>query len=95
MNNSCTMQLPANIADHRQILTISETVKRAKSEGYPLSEYTLRRALRSGAIPCRTVGRKYLIAWKNVVKWLLCENGQDNKPIDLVSVTSGIRRVPE
>lgn len=81
--------------NNNNILTISETVKRAKAEGYPLSEYTLRRALRSGAIPCRTVGRKYLIAWQNVVKWLLCENGQDNKPIDLVSVTSGIRRISE
>ena len=79
----------------KQILTIQETVSRAKQEGMPVSEYTLRRALRSGAIPCRTVGRKYLIAWQNVVKWLLCENGQDNKPIDLVSVTSGIRRIPE
>lgn len=95
MNNSCTMQSPANIADHRQILTISETVKRAKSEGYPLSEYTLRRALRCGAIPCRTVGKKYLIAWQNVVKWLLCEDGQDNAPTAPMPVPAGIRRIPE
>ena len=80
---------------NNNILTISETVKRAKAEGYPLSEYTLRRALRSGAIPCRTVGRKYLIAWQNVVKWLLCEDGQDNAPVTLAPATAGIRRVPE
>ena len=95
MNNSCIMQSPANIADHRQILTISETVKRAKSEGYPLSEYTLRRALRCGAIPCRTVGKKYLIAWQNVVKWLLCEDGQANAPTAPMPVPAGIRRIPE
>ncbi|MDO4175583.1 MAG: hypothetical protein Q4D42_12550 [Eubacteriales bacterium] len=79
----------------KQILTIQETVARAKREGMPVSEYTLRRALRCGAIPCRTVGKKYLIAWQNVVKWLMCENGQDNKAIALSSVATGIRRVPE
>ena len=81
--------------NNNNILTISETVKRAKAEGYPLSEYTLRRALRSGAIPCRTVGRKYLIAWQNVVKWLLCEDGQDNAPTAPMPAPAGIRRVPE
>lgn len=79
----------------KQILTISETVCRAKSEGFPISEYTIRRAVRSGAIPCRIVGKTYLIAWQNVKRWLLCEDGQDNAPIVPLSATSGIRRVPE
>ncbi|MCD8355065.1 MAG: hypothetical protein LUE11_00630 [Clostridia bacterium] len=91
MSNSSMIQSFDNT--ERQILTISETVSRAKSEGYPLSEYTLRRALRSGSIPCRTVGRKYLIAWQNVVKWLLCEDGQDNAPVALTPATVGIRRI--
>ncbi|MDD6987663.1 MAG: hypothetical protein PUI53_10475 [Butyricicoccus porcorum] len=79
----------------KQILTIQETVSRAKQEGMPVSEYTLRRALRCGAIPCRTVGKKYLIAWQNVVKWLLCEDGQDNAPTAPMPVPAGIRRIPE
>ena len=79
----------------KQILTIQETVSRAKQEGMPVSEYTLRRALRCGAIPCRTVGKKYLIAWKNVVKWLLCEDGQDNAPTAPIPVPAGIRLIPE
>lgn len=79
----------------KQVLTISETVSRAKLEGFPISEYTLRRALRSGSIPCRTVGRKYLIAWQNVKRWLLCEDGQDNEPVDLAPATAGIRRISE
>lgn len=62
----------------KSILTIQETVNRAKERGMPISEYTLRRALRSGAIPCRLVGRKYLIAWPNVERWLLCTDGSDN-----------------
>lgn len=79
----------------KQILTIQETVSRAKSEGFPISEYTLRRAVRSGAIPCRIVGKTYLIAWQNVKRWLLCEDGQDNAPVTHMPASVGIRRVPE
>lgn len=32
-------------------------------------------------IPCRMVGKKYLIAWPNVVRWLMCEDGADNCPV--------------
>lgn len=64
----------------KTILTIHETVERSRAYGMPLSEYTLRRALRTGAIPCRMVGKKYLIAWPNVVRWLMCEDGADNCP---------------
>lgn len=62
----------------KSILTIKETVERAKARGMPISEYTLRRAIRSGAIPCRIIGKKYLIAWQNVERWLNCEDGADN-----------------
>lgn len=78
--------------NEKQILTITETVIRAKQEGFPVSEYTIRRAVRSGAIPCRIVGKTYLIAWKNVLRWLLCEDGQDNVPLS-AAPAGGIRRV--
>ena len=65
----------------KTILTISETVARAKECGMPITQYTLRRALRSGAIPCRIVGKKYLIAWDNVERWLMCLDGSDNIPL--------------
>jgi len=82
MNNSTTTQ--------RQILNIAETVERAKSTGYTISGYTLRRAIRSGLIPCRVVGRTYLIAWDNVVKWLMCDiSGEIEEKQDF----SGIRRI--
>lgn len=73
-----------------EISGLKGTVARAHSEGYAVSEYTLRRAVRSGAIPCRVVGRTYLLAWSNVVRWLMCEDGSDNAP---VSDCGGIRRV--
>ena len=62
----------------KTILTVNETVQRSHEEGMPISDYSLRRAIRSGAIPCRIVVRKYLIAWSNVVRWMLCADGQDN-----------------
>lgn len=65
----------------REILNIQETLARAEREGIPISEYTLRRALRSGVVPCRIVGRTYLIAWPNFVKWLMCEDGSDNPTV--------------
>ena len=74
----------------KQILSIQEAVARSKREGCPISGYTLRRAIRSGAIPCRIVGRTYLVAWRNVERWLLCEDGADNTP---VSRADGIRRI--
>lgn len=70
---------------------ISGTIERARAEGMPVSEYTLRRAIRSGSIPCRLVGRTYLVHWANVQRWLLCEDGCDNAPIR--SKSGGIRRL--
>ena len=78
------------IAVDREINNFKGTIARAQSAGYTISEYTLRRAVRSGAIPCRVVGRTYLLAWSNVVRWLMCEDGSDNAP---VSDCGGIRRV--
>ena len=43
------------------MLTIKETVARAKAEGMPISEYTLRSWVTTGIIPARIAGRsKYL-----------------------------------
>ena len=38
-----------------EILNIRETLNRAQDQGIPISEYTLRRAIKSGAVPCRIV----------------------------------------
>ena len=75
----------------RDILNIQETVERARVEGLPLSQYTLRRAIRSGAIPCRRVGRTYLVFWPNVTRWVTCADGADNPPLPDTRA-GGIRR---
>ena len=64
----------------KTVLTIKETVQRSFAEGMPISEYTLRRAIRTGAIPCRIIGKKYFIAWANVERWMTCADGADNIP---------------
>ena len=56
-----------------QIMTIREAVQRAKKDGLPVSEYTLRRWIRAGAIPVRTVGHKVLLFYPNLIKYLQCE----------------------
>lgn len=60
------------------ILNIKEVVNRAAEHGIHLSEYTVRRAIRSGQLPCRIVGRTYLISWENVVRWLNCVDSSDS-----------------
>jgi len=74
------------------IVTVREAVGRAKQEGYPISEYTLRKWIHSGALPVRKVGTKTLIFYPKLVRYLQCEDGADNRP-SAVAVLPGIRRV--
>ena len=60
------------------IMNMKQAVQRAEENGIHMSEYTLRRAIRSGQLPCRIVGRTYLISWDNLVRWLSCEDGSDS-----------------
>ncbi len=78
------------VAD-KQLLNIQETVARCQERGLPVSGYTLRRAIRTGAVPCRIIGRTYLLAWPNVERWLLCADSCDNAPRAIS--TDGIRPV--
>lgn len=74
------------------VLTIREAVQRAKADGMPISEYTLRHWVRIGAIPTRKVGQKVLLFYPNLIKYLQCADGCDNAPATVAAV-SGIRRV--
>lgn len=63
------------------MLTIRGTVQRAKAEGIPVSEYSLRLWIKQGLIPVRMAGRKQLIYWPNVRDYLTCASGLgDNLP---------------
>lgn len=74
------------------VLTIREAVQRAKADGLPVSEYTLRQWVRTGAIPTRKVGQKALLFYPNLVRYLQCADGSDNTPATVAAVP-GIRRV--
>lgn len=63
-----------------KVLTIREAVERAKSEGFPISEYSLRRWLKVGAIPARKTGRRILLYYPNLIDFLKCQSGCDNPP---------------
>lgn len=73
------------------IVTIREAVQRAKADGLPVSEYTLRQWVRTGAIPVRKAGAKSLLYYPNLVSYLRSEGGGDNQPA--AAVASGIRRI--
>lgn len=60
------------------VVTIREAVERAKSDGLPVSEYTLRQWVKIGAVPARWVGQKALLFYPNLVRYLQCEDGGDN-----------------
>ena len=74
------------------VVTIREAVQLLKVDGLPVSEYTLRQWIKSGAIPVRKVGQKVLLYYPNLVRYLQCEDGKDNQPATVVGA-SGIRRV--
>lgn len=70
------------------VMTIRNAVQRAKADGLPVSEYTLRQWVKTGAVPARKVGKKALLFYPNLVKYLQC--GGDNTP---AAAVPSIRRV--
>ena len=56
------------------VLTIRNAVARAKSEGYPVSEYSLRAWVRSQQIPSVQAGNRVLLYYPNLLRFLRCED---------------------
>ena len=75
------------------VVTVREAVQRSKADGLPVTEYTLRRWIKLGAIPVRNIGSKSLLFYPNLVRFLRCEDGGDNIPA--TTETHGIRRVEQ
>lgn len=55
------------------VLTIRAAVARAKDEGLPVSEYTLRSWIKSGRVPVVYAGTRALVYFPNIVNYL--QNG--------------------
>lgn len=73
------------------VVTVREAVDQAKQDGHPISEYTLRKWIKTGAVPVRKVGAKCLIFYPNLVNYIQCEDGSDNAPATVA--VGGIRRL--
>ena len=73
------------------VVTIKEAVQRAKADGLPVTEYTLRHWLKSGTIPTRTIGKKVLLYYPNLTKYVRCEDVAESAPAT-VADAPGIRR---
>ena len=65
------------LAISANVLTIPAAIERARAEGLPVTEYSLRAWVKSGALPVRRIGRKSLIFWPNLLSFLTCEHGGD------------------
>lgn len=76
------------------VLTIREAVRRSIDEGMPVSEYALRRWVKTGAIPTRQAGTKTLIYFPRLVEFLTCADGCDNASATM-GESPGIRRADE
>lgn len=73
------------------INTVPKLAKRAKADGLPISEYTIRRLIKTGALPARYIGPKPVASYSALVRYFSCEDGCDN-PATVISAT-GIRRI--
>ena len=73
------------------VITIREAVQRARADGMPISEYTLRLWVKNGAIPVRKVGQKVLIYYPNLVSYLQCKDGKDNQPTIVATAPGSLR----
>lgn len=54
----------------RNVMTIKEAVRRAKSEGLPVSEYSLRKWVKNGEISVRWIGTKALVYYPSLAAYL-------------------------
>jgi ribosomal protein S25 len=57
------------------MLSINETVQRSKVEGIPITQTALRQWVKNGDIHAVYAGRKALLYWPAVVKFLCGEGG--------------------
>ena len=74
------------------INTIPKLAQRAKADGLPISEYTIRRLIRQGTLPARYIGPKAVASYSALVRYFSCADGCDNNPAT-IALGSGIHRI--
>lgn len=74
------------------INTVPKLAQRAKADGLPISEYTIRRLIKTGALPARYIGPRPVASYSALVRYFSCEDGCDNAPVTVIP-SPVIRRV--
>ena len=66
----CTMKKKI----HTKVFGISGLARYASQQGYSISTYLIKKAIKDGQLPCRIVGKAYLITWENFEEWISCRS---------------------
>ncbi|MBQ3529768.1 MAG: hypothetical protein IJA47_04665 [Oscillospiraceae bacterium] len=67
------------------INTVPKLAAKAKADGLPISEYTIRKLIKQGTIPARYIGKKPVASYTALVRYFSCEDGCDNAPATVVA----------
>lgn len=69
--NTPTINIPeAPERQEQNLLSINQTLRRAKARGIGCTEYALRKWVKAGELPSRQSGNKTLIYWPAFVKFV-------------------------
>ncbi len=74
------------------VLTIRAAVARAKEDGLPVSEYTLRGWIKAGRVPVVYAGTRALVYYPNIVKYLQTGDPIQSPPVAADSKLHYVRR---
>ena len=74
------------------VLTIRQAVVRAKEEGVPISEHSLRAWVKSGRVPVVYAGTRALVYYPNIVKYLQTGDPIQPPPVAADSKLHYVRR---
>lgn len=74
------------------VLTIRAAVARAKEDGLPVSEYTLRGWIKAGRVPVVYAGTRALVYYPNIVKYLQTGDPIQSPPMAADSKLHYVRR---
>ena len=61
-----------------KVLKLREVGRRARNEGISISDYAIRKAVHEGQLPCRIIGKTFLISWDQFLRWITCSDNSDN-----------------
>ena len=74
------------------VLTIRAAVARAKEDGLPVSEYTLRGWIKAGRVPVVYAGTRALVYYPNILQYIKTGDPVQTSPVAADSKLHYVRR---